>query len=154
MRKRTIEFECPFCHNTFRLLKDTLLMRSMIQGEYRRLKENTFFLHQCSLCHQIFPLQYPLIYRDFEKGFSVILSERNEIENLPEGKNIIAHNAKDFLVAFHCLDAQVEIKEVLKIRNWLKKTQEELIELVEILMPSKVLVFETKEKRQILVQLK
>lgn len=152
MRKRTFEFQCPRCKNTFSMVRDTLLLKDSAGELYDRLKNNGFFLHQCQNCGQVFPLQYPLIYRDVEKGFSIFLTEQKTVNNLPEGKNVICRNTDEFQFAFHCLDNGLNMAEILGLQNIIEHREHSSARLMGADAKAGIVIFRTDEK-EILVRL-
>lgn len=152
MRKRTFEFQCPRCGSSFSMVKDTLLLKSNAPESVERLRSNGFFLHQCQRCHQVFPLQYPLIYRDVENGFSILLTEQKKVDNLPEGKSVICRNTDEFLFAFHCLDNGLDLTRMLSLQKSLCEKEKADVKLTGADPQTGTAVFRTAEK-EILVRL-
>lgn len=113
MKKRLFEFTCPHCRHTFYLARDTYLIKEEKSAEYRHLKDQTFFMHQCQSCMKLFELDYPLIYRDPNLGYTLVLS-RTPISNLEEG-SILTKSPKQFLRAFSILDLNLDPASVLPV---------------------------------------
>lgn len=80
MKKRVFEFTCPNCGSSFFMARDTYLIKDAKSLEYSRLKDHTYFRHQCQNCKVLFDLDYPLIYRDGKRRFSLVLAQ-----SLPQG---------------------------------------------------------------------
>ncbi len=134
------------------MVRDTLLLRGSIGPEYERLKTNGFFLHQCQNCHQVFPLQYPLIYRDVEQKFSILLTEQKKVDMLPEGRSILCRNSEEFLFAFHCLDAGQDVGRILRLQKSISEKERQEMKLKDIDPAAGVAVFQS-ENKEVLVRL-
>ncbi|UNT95686.1 CpXC domain-containing protein [Allobaculum mucilyticum] len=115
MKKRMFEFVCPFCHSSFFLARDTYLIRDPKSTEYKRLKDGHYFTHQCQKCMHLFELEYPLVWRDPQHGFSLILSSRPA--DSFEGRVILTRRSSQFLEAFSILDLGLDLQEGLKIKR-------------------------------------
>lgn len=119
MKRRLFEFTCPFCSKSYFLARDTYLIRDANSLEYERLKDGSYFRHQCQTCKNVFDLEYPLIYRDPRQNLSIIRTQ-GEVNGL-SGKAVLTRNTRQFLEAFSILDLQLDLKEVLKIKRAYEK---------------------------------
>lgn len=118
MKKRIFEFTCPHCGASFFLCRDTYLVREEKGAEYQRLRDGTFFVHQCQSCKKLFDLEYPLIYKDPVRGF-LIINSQSRPEGL-KGQCILTRNTRQFLEAFSILDAGARLMDVLPIKKRLE----------------------------------
>ena len=121
MKKRLFEFECPHCHQKFMMVRDTYLLKDAGSEDYAHLKDQTFFVHQCQKCFRLFDLNYPLLYWDPDKDFSVVLTQKKDVENLDSKKSIVCRKPEQFLFAFQCLDLDLDIKKMLVIKRKAEK---------------------------------
>ena len=119
MKKRLFSFTCPHCGRSFYLSRDTYLIRDEKSTEYQRLKDGTYFMHQCQGCQQLFPLEYSLVWRDPRSSLSLICTDRNP-EGF-EGNVVITRSSRQFLEAFSILDLQLPLKETLALKRRLEK---------------------------------
>ncbi|WP_242745266.1 hypothetical protein [Allobaculum sp. Allo2] len=76
-------------------------------------------MHQCQGCHQLFPLEYSLVWRDPRSSLSLICTDRNP-EGF-EGNVVITRSSRQFLEAFSILDLQLPLKETLALKRRLEK---------------------------------
>lgn len=118
MKKRIFEFHCPNCEASFFLCRDTYLIKDEKSVEYQRLKDGSFFKHQCQSCKCLFDLEYPLIYKDTQRNF-LLVNSRTRPEGL-EGKCILTRTAQQFTEAFGILDAGLELMDVLPLQKRLE----------------------------------
>lgn len=83
--------------------------------EYKRLKDQTYLAHQCQHCGFVFDMSYPLMYRDPNKNFAVILSEKDFEES--DEPTVVCRTPDQFLFAFQVLDLGLDLKELIGIRR-------------------------------------
>lgn len=152
MRKRTFDFTCPSCGHSFSMVRDTLLLKSSAGPAYERLQQNGFFLHQCQKCRQVFPLQYPLIYRDVQKEFALVLTDQKNVKNLPEGRTVLCRNARDFQFAFHCLDNGLDLEKMLRVQKAVSLQEGTEAELTGAIPEAETVIFRAGD-RQVLIRL-
>ena len=73
MKKRMFQMRCPFCGHSFQIMRDTLVIEGMDSHASRRLRNRTYFAHQCSQCRRMYDLVYPLILRCVDR-FAIVLN--------------------------------------------------------------------------------
>ena len=117
MKKRLFEFECPHCRQKFMMVKDTYIQKDAGSEDYAHLKDQTFFVHQCQKCMQLFDLNYPLLYWDPERDFTVVLTQKKDVANLDSKKSVVCRKPEQFLFAFQCLDLNLDMKKMLVIKR-------------------------------------
>ncbi len=129
MKKRMFEFHCPNCQHSFFMARDTYLIKDEKSLEYKRLKEQTYFRHQCQNCKVIFDLDYPLIYRDPKRKYSLILADQTP--NGIEGNCIVTRTLRQFLDAFSILDLGLDLRSVLPILFSIRAQKGEQAKLID-----------------------
>lgn len=118
MKKRMFVFECPHCGHSFYMVRDTYLIADERSPETLRLNEGTFFDHCCQNCHHLFPLEYPLIFRDSQKGYSLILST-SPVQGI-SGKAVLVKNTIQFKKAYSILRFGLSLEPVLRIMKMME----------------------------------
>ncbi len=79
MKARMFEIECPSCHETFFLMRDTYYVKGMDPRAEERLLNGSYFMHRCRKCDTIFTIYHPLLFRS-PKKFNLIMSKKKQIE--------------------------------------------------------------------------
>lgn len=113
MKKRLFEFVCPHCSHAFYLARDTYLLLDGKGAEQQRLKDRTFFTHQCQSCGTLFELTYPLMARDIHRQWTLVLSQ-GTADDLPAG-SILTRTPRQFLDAFSILDLGLTLQDALPV---------------------------------------
>ncbi|MDY3034704.1 MAG: CpXC domain-containing protein [Absicoccus sp.] len=122
MKERMIPSSCPYCHHTFEIKRDTVVIAGMNPKIDQRLEEGTYFTHQCSHCHKLYYLEQPFLYRDPKKKYILILSQHKHIQNLPVDEQIIhCQNALQFLFCFRVLSRNLNLRLVLHKKQQLEE---------------------------------
>jgi hypothetical protein len=87
------------------------------------LADGTYFMHQCSRCKNLFQMVYPFLYRDPKKRYSLILSSKKEIDNLPEDEQaVLCRDVHQFLFAYKVLSAGLRLKTMISLKKqWEKR---------------------------------
>ncbi len=67
MKARMFEIECPSCHETFFLMRDTYYVKGMDPIAEERLLNGSYFMHRCRKCDTIFTIYHPLLFRSPKK---------------------------------------------------------------------------------------
>lgn len=140
MKKRVIEFTCPRCGASFYLCRDTYLLISEGSVEDVRLDEGTFFAHQCSRCGQLFDLEYPLVVRDPQKGFTLVLADR-----LPEGwqgQAVLVKNSAQLQKAYAIVSRGLPLKETLALWKYLERREAQICRLKDVSLKDETVWFE------------
>lgn len=143
MKKRVFEFTCPNCGSSFFMARDTYLIKDAKSLEYSRLKDHTYFRHQCQNRKVLFDLDYPLIYRDGKRRFSLVLAQ-----SLPqgmEGQVILTKSPAQFLDAFSILDLGLDPRRVLPILIALRKQHGENTYLFDFDAKNHLIWFQSPE---------
>ncbi len=122
MKKRLIDVECPFCHASFTMMKDTYLLQDGgLNKEEKALEEGLFFTHVCQSCHQTFLLCYPLIYRDVGRHFALVLAQGDPDLTHLEEKIVLCRTPGQFLFAWKILSQGMDLSKALQARAKLEK---------------------------------
>lgn len=129
MKRRLFEFVCPHCKASFYLARDTYLIGDENSTEYRRLKDGSYFMHQCQSCRQLFPLEYPLIYRDGKGRFTLVCSDKPADEF--SGSIVLTRDSRQFLEAFSILDRSLPLREVLIAKRRYEKMRGNPVKIVD-----------------------
>ena len=89
---------CPHCGHVFQIKRDTVVIAGMNPTIDKRLNQGTYFTHECQLCHHLYYIEQPFLYRDPDKKYILLLSNQKEINNLPKDEEVIrCKNALQFL---------------------------------------------------------
>ncbi len=142
MKKRMFEFHCPNCQHSFFMARDTYLIKDEKSLEYKRLKEQVYFRHQCQNCKVIFDLEYPLIYRDPKQQYNLILAQKAPKDL--EGNWVVTRTIRQFLDAFSILDLGLDLHEVLPILLSIRSQKGEKTKLIDYDPDKCVLWFESE----------
>lgn len=97
-------------------------------------------------------MQYPLIYRDVEKGFALVLTDQKNVKNLPEGRTVLCRNARDFQFAFHCLDNGLDLEKMLRVQKIVSVQEGAEAELIGAVSEAETVIFRAGD-RQVLIRL-
>lgn len=119
MKKRIFEITCPHCGHSFFIARDTYLIKEKKSVEYDRLRQGIYFYHQCQNCHHLFELQTPLLYRDSELGFSLLLSDHAPTS--PSSPMLWVKDTSQFKDAFSILDRSLDLKKTLPLLSYARK---------------------------------
>lgn len=123
MKERMIEMTCPHCGHVFHIKRDTLAIAKISETIEKRLQDGTYFFHQCNQCHNLFYLIYPFLFRDPQRKFTLILSDKKEIDNLPEDEMIVrCKDPEQFVFCYRVLYQQLNLKKMVYLKHrWQKK---------------------------------
>lgn len=122
MKERMIPVTCPHCGHVFEIKRDTVVIGQMDILAKKRLNDGSYFLHQCQHCKKMFYLYYPFLYRDSKKKFDLVLTQKKEIENLPQDERVvICHSVSQFLLAFKIYDQNLNPYLVLSKKKRLEE---------------------------------
>ena len=101
MKERMIPSTCPHCGHVFQIKRDTVVIAGMNPTIDKRLNQGTYFTHECQLCHHLYYIEQPFLYRDPDKKYILLLSNQKEINNLPKDEEVIrCKNALQFLFCY------------------------------------------------------
>lgn len=128
MKKRMIPIVCPHCGHTFQINRDTLALVNIDDVAYHRLLNRTYFSHQCSMCHFVFPMVYPFMARDANKKFSVILSDQKDFGYFDEEETVVVvKNVNSFYFVFSVFEKELNLNLVVSKKKQLEeKLQQEV----------------------------
>lgn len=130
MKQRMIYSSCPYCGHDFQILRDTYEIAGMNPVAEKRLQDESYFLHQCNSCKKLYYLQYPFMYRDPKKKYIILLSQQEEIPDLPKDEKIVRiKQAKQFPFVYKVLKNNLDLKRVFEIRRQLQKKYEKDVKL-------------------------
>lgn len=123
MKERMIEMTCPHCGHVFHIKRDTLAIARISENIEKRLQDGTYFYHQCNHCHHLFYMIYPFLFRDPQRKFILILSDKKEIDNLPDDELVVRCKDPEQLVfCYRVLHQQLNLKKMVHFkRQWEKK---------------------------------
>ncbi len=123
MKERLIDITCPHCGHVFTIKRDTVCIAGMNDACDTHLADGTYFMHQCSRCKNLFQMVYPFLYRDPKKRYSLILSSKKEIDNLPEDEQaVLCRDVHQFLFAYKVLSAGLRLKTMISLKKqWEKR---------------------------------
>ncbi len=119
MKKRIFEISCPHCHHSFFMARDTYLIKEPKSVEYDRMVQGIYFYHQCQHCHQLFELQTPLLYRDPELGFSLLLNDQPPVS--PSSFTLWVKDTSQFNDAFSILNRSLSLKKTLPVLMYARR---------------------------------
>lgn len=121
MKKRMLKVECPKCHHSFYLLRETMLTDDPGSKDFERLKNGIWFDHVCSSCRTLFRIPQPLLYYAPKKGFCLILSGQERIEPVDDAKTIRVRTPEQFIFAWNTLQLGLEFPQMIRIRQRLEE---------------------------------
>lgn len=122
MKERMIPSTCPHCGHVFQIKRDTVVIAGMNPTIDKRLNQGTYFTHECQLCHHLYCIEQPFLYRDPDKKYILLLSNQKEINNLPKDEEVIrCKNALQFLFCYKVKSQGLNISLVLKKKRQLEK---------------------------------
>ncbi|WP_276890223.1 CpXC domain-containing protein [Dubosiella newyorkensis] len=128
MKARMFEIECPSCHETFFLMRDTYYVKGMDPIAEERLLNGSYFMHRCRKCDTIFTIYHPLLFRS-PKKFNLIMSKKKQIETLDENeKQFVINDPKDFIRLFRILVYEADLNVVDRLEKYLSNHGERLVE--------------------------
>lgn len=117
-----IPVTCPHCGHVFEIKRDTVVIAQMDPIAKKRLNDGSYFLHQCQKCKHMFYLYYPFLYRDTQKKFDLVLTQKKDIVNMPQDeKVVICHSVSQFLLAFKIYDQKLNPLLVLQKKQLLEE---------------------------------
>ena len=73
---------CPHCGHVFQIKRDTIVIAGMNPTIDKRLNQGTYFTHECQLCHHLYYIEQPFLYRDPDKKYILLLSNQKEIATI------------------------------------------------------------------------
>ena len=122
MKERVFFITCPFCGHSFHIKRDTMLIHGMNGTIEKRLKEGTYFTHQCQNCKKLFYMMHPFLYRDPDKKYILILSNQEHFDNLPRDEQVVVcDKVPDFLLAYSIFSQGANPTLVLRYKKMLEK---------------------------------
>lgn len=121
MKQRMIYSSCPHCGHDFQILRDTYEIANMNPIAEKRLQDESYFLHQCNKCLNLYYLQFPFIYRNPKKKYVILLSQQDTLPAFPKDERVIRlKHAKQFSFVYKVLKYELDIKEVFSIYQRVK----------------------------------
>lgn len=118
VKKQLFSLSCPYCHHSFQIMKDTLVIEGMEGKAKERIRDDTYFVHQCSKCHRIYHMVYPFIYRK-PKQFVLVLG--NEKGSGFDERVYCCQDVHQFTTLFRILEDGADWKEVFYLEMILKQ---------------------------------
>ena len=120
MRERLYEMECPYCGHSFFIKRSTWEMADKELND--KISSGLYFTHKCQKCHKAFQMVYPFVYRNRKKGYILVLSQMEEVPQFTEEKKVVVcRNPEDFAEAARILNCDENLKEMINLRNQLRK---------------------------------
>ncbi len=121
MKERMIPSTCPYCGHVFQIKRDTMAVAGLNPTIDSRLKDGTYFTHQCSVCHRLYHIEQPFLYHHPDLKFILILSHQKNFSNLPKDEQVIrCKNAKQFLFSYRVLCENLDLKKVVSLQKQLE----------------------------------
>ncbi len=118
MNQRMIDSTCPCCQHTFWIKRDTVCVAGIHPTLEQLLDQNIYFRHKCSQCQTIYEFGHPFLFRDPDRKYVIILSEKKEFDNLEKDDELIlCDNVKDFEFCFRVKRQGCSIEFVRSIQK-------------------------------------
>lgn len=128
MKERMIPATCPHCGHSFYIKRDTLVITDIQPIAVKRILDRTYFSHLCSNCHKLFYLVYPFMIRNPNKHYSLILSDKENFEDIvSDEKMIVTKNVSQFYLAFNLLENDLDFELILRKKRALEKKLNDVV---------------------------
>lgn len=125
MKKQIFSLSCPYCQHSFQIMKDTLVIEGMEGKVKERIRNDTYFVHQCSKCHRIYHMVYPFVYRK-PKEFVLVLGNEKQVG--VEEHVYFCRDVRQFTMLFRILEDKADWKDVFYLERILKQKYNESVE--------------------------
>lgn len=124
MKERLIESVCPHCQHSFWIKRDTMAIAGIHPSVEELLDQGVYFSHQCSQCKTVYYMNVPFLFRDPDKKYIIVLSDKKEISNLPKDEEVIrVQTPKEFLFVYHIKKQGLNLAMVKQIKNALEQRE-------------------------------